>query len=84
MIMKRETRTLSTIAQEIMRDWKNVSIDARGYLQAMRELESIRENYYLDSGREIVARFLANAGTWKGDNARRIKRELDGMLKSSW
>jgi hypothetical protein len=84
MIMKRETRTLSTIAQEIMSDWKNVSIDARGYLQAMCELESIRENYYLDSGREIVARFLANAGTWKGDNARRIKRELDGMLKSSW
>ena len=37
--------------------------------------------YFMDSAREVVARFLANAGTWKGPVAKKIKTELKSMLK---
>jgi hypothetical protein len=36
--------------------------------------------YGADDARGIVMYFLANAGTWRGENARRIKAELKGML----
>ena len=41
--------------------------------------ESIEQNYYFDSGRSVVLYFLANAGTWRGDAAREIKKELKAM-----
>jgi hypothetical protein len=39
-------------------------------------LETINDKYYLDPAREIVARFLCNAGQWRGPIAREIKTEL--------
>jgi hypothetical protein len=36
----------------------------------------------MDSGRSIVAYFLSNASTWRGETAKRIKLELNKMLKS--
>lgn len=77
------TRTISAIAREIRREWKNVNYAAVPYLEAMGSLESINENYYEDSGRSVVAYFLANAGAWRGDTARRIKAELNAMLKGA-
>ena len=74
-------RPLYEIASEIRRDWKNISPYARPYLQAMSCLESIEDNYIYDSGRSIVAYFLANAGTWRGETAKRIKAELRAMSK---
>ena len=41
-----------------------------------RQLIQIEDNYFLDSGKSIVCHFLANAATWKGETARRIKKEL--------
>lgn len=73
-------RSLHIIAKEIRADWKNVSPYAKGYLQAMDTLNTVNDKYYLDSGYSIVAYFLANAGSWRGDTARRIKKELKGML----
>ena len=74
-------RPLYTIAREIRKDWKNVSCYAAPYLQAMFCLESVNENYGFDSGRSIVSYFLANAGSWRGETAKRIKAELKEMLK---
>jgi hypothetical protein len=74
-------RTVSEIAAEIRRTWKRVNYAAEPYLSAMASLSSVDDNYILDSGREIVIRFLANAGTWRGEDARRIKAELREMLK---
>lgn len=71
-----QTRTLREIANEIAADWKNPHYSALPYLQAMRTLNSIEDNYFLDSGKSIVCYFLANAATWKGETARRIKKEL--------
>lgn len=77
-----ETRSLSIIAREIGSDWKPVNFGAVPYLNAMSTLNSINDHYYLDSGSSIVAYFLSNAGTWRGEVARNIKKELNKMLKS--
>ena len=76
-------RPLNIIAREIRADWKKPYFGAIPYLDAMRTLNSIRGEYYNDSAQSIVAYFLANAGTWRGDNARRIKAELKAMLKGA-
>lgn len=78
---KGQKRSLGIIAREIRADWKNVYFGAKPYLQAMADLDSIEDNYILDPGRSIVAYFLANASTWRGEVARRIKAELREMLK---
>lgn len=75
-----EHRPLHIIAREITADWRKPYFGAVPYLDAMRTLNSIRGEYYNDSAQSIVAYFLANAGTWRGDNARRIKAELKAML----
>lgn len=73
-------RPLYRIAQEIQSSWGSMSDHAAPYVEAMSTLTSINENYYFDSGREIVMRFLANAQYWRGDDAKRIKKELNGLL----
>lgn len=77
------TRAIHTIAAEIAADWKNVSIYARPYLAAMSSLNKITDKYYLDSGTSVVAYFLSNAAAWRGDVARRVKAELNQMLKDA-
>lgn len=77
-------RNLSTIAEEIIADWtaggKPVSPTAAPYLNAMRSLSTVDDYYGMDSGKSLVRYFLANASTWKGEIARRIKLELKGMV----
>jgi hypothetical protein len=75
-------RTLAAIAREIRADWKNVYFGAKPYLDALGTLQSINDSYYADDARSIVAYFLANASSWRGETAKRIKKELNGMLKS--
>lgn len=79
--METETRSLAAIAREISRDWKNVWFGAVPYLDAMRSLGGIDDNYGADPARQIVAYFLSNATTWRGETARRVKAELKAMLK---
>lgn len=74
-------RTFEDITADIRADWKKVYVGAQPYLEAMRELNDIDDMYGLDTGRDIVAYFLANASTWRGPVARRIKAELNEMLK---
>lgn len=69
-------RPLHEIAHEIRKDWKKVYFGAVPYLDAMGTLSDINENYLFDSGKSVVLYFLANATTWKGETARRIKAEL--------
>lgn len=76
-------RKLNVIASEIASDWgKKVNFGAKPYLEAMYSLETINDKYGMDSGHSIVAYFLGNATTWKGDKAREIKKELNAMLKA--
>lgn len=76
-------RPLSEIAAEIRQDWgTKVNFGAKPYLFAMSQLNSINDKYICDEGKSIVAYFLSNATTWRGETAKRIKAELKGMLKA--
>jgi hypothetical protein len=75
------TRPLYAIAAEIKRDWPKPYFGAVPYLDAMRALNATTDKYYYDDGVGVVSYFLANATTWKGDTARRVKAELKAMLK---
>ena len=72
-------RTLRTIAKDIRATWPRVYFGAVPYLDAMGTMETIDEDYGMDSGHSIVLYFLANAGTWRGPDAKRIKAELRTM-----
>ncbi len=74
-------RKLYEIAAEIKSDWKKVNYAAAPQLNAMSTLSSIHENYYMDSAESVVRYFLANARTWRGETAKRIKAELNSMLE---
>lgn len=54
---------------------------AKPYFMAMLSMDSVDDQYGCDSGREIVLRFLCNAGTWRGETARRVKKQLKELLK---
>jgi hypothetical protein len=77
------SRPLFQIAAEIRKDWTNPYFGAVPYLSAMSTLSDIRDDYIYDSGKSIVLYFLANATTWRGDTARRVKAELKAMCKGA-
>lgn len=76
-----KNKSISEIATVIRRDWKNVNFAAVPYLSAMRSMNSVNDNFGLDDGKGIVARFLVNASTWRGEVAREVKKELNRRLK---
>lgn len=74
--------TISQIAGVISRDWgAKTNYAAKPYLSAMFSLDSVKDNYGLDSGRSIVAYFLGNAQTWRGEVAKLVKKELNKRIK---
>jgi hypothetical protein len=76
-------RPLSQIAQEI--EWecstKDWYVYAEAYVTPMKSLESMSDTYFADSAQSIVSYALANLTAWRGESARRIKAELNAMLK---
>lgn len=72
-------RSIYLIANEIVSDWNNISPYASPYLDAMKQIDSIDENYYADSAKSVVLYFLSNANGWRGEKAREIKKELKLM-----
>ena len=76
-------RPLHTIARDIRGTWPQVNYGAAPYLNAMLHLSGIRDRYYEDSAASVVAYFLHNARAWRGDDAKRIKAELNSMLKGN-
>lgn len=79
-LLESSYRPLSTIAQDIRKDWKNISPYAKPYLDAMADLDKVTDNYHHDTGSSVVLYFLSNAASWKGENAKRIKAELKAMV----
>lgn len=75
-------RPLYEIAEDISRNWPKPYFGAVPYLRAMSDLSTVQGYYGDDSGESIVAYFLSNATTWKGEHARRIKAELKALLKA--
>ena len=71
-------RKLSEIAKDILQHWKNPYFGAKPYIQAMLLINSAdpKAPYLQESAEDIVAYFLANATSFRGEDARRIKAEL--------
>jgi hypothetical protein len=78
-----ELVTVSEIAHAIAKDWQNISPYAVDYLNAMKDIRSIKDSYYADSAHSVILYFLANAGTYRGENARTYKALLKDLLKEN-
>lgn len=72
---------LYEIAKVVRDNWEKVNYAAEPYLQAMFELSNVSDSYFLDSGRSVVAYFLANAQSFKGAVAKAVKAELNKRIK---
>jgi hypothetical protein len=75
-----EPRPLHVIAAEIRQTWPKVNFGAVPYLEAMEQLTTVTDMYYTESGRTMVLYFLSNSGSWRGEDAKRIKNELRVMV----
>lgn len=75
-------RTFQRIAKDIKSTWMNVYFGAVPYLEAMLTLDTTNPNdsYYFETAGDIVRYFLANAQTFRGVDAKRLKAELKSML----
>jgi hypothetical protein len=75
------TRPISRIAADIVKAWgpSKINYAARPYLEAMASLDKITDSYFQDSGRSIVAYFLANARSFRGPEAAALKAELKAL-----
>ena len=74
--MKSPQRAIYTIAREIKEKWGDkMNYAAIPYVNAMLLLEHMGDKYMHDDAQDVVLRFLVNAGTWRGPDARRIKEE---------
>ena len=62
-------------AREITANWRNMSPHALPYVRAM-----LSGDYGLDGERDVLLRFLCNAGTWRGSEARKVKEEIKDYL----
>lgn len=78
--MDKTMQTISTIAREISREWKNVNYAAKPYLQAMRSLDSANDSFGYDSAKSIVSYFLSNASGYRGDTAKAHKAALKAIV----
>ena len=77
-----QVRPMHEIIKDIRKDWgSKMYFGAVPYFKAMECLNSVKDNYGCDSGKSIVLYFLANAQTWKGETAKRVKVELKTMCK---
>ena len=72
---------ISTIASVVRCDWKNVYFGAVPYLDAMRSMGSVNDDFGMDSGKSVVLYFLGNAQTWRGPIAKAVKKELNARIK---
>jgi hypothetical protein len=54
---------------------------AKPYVRAMATLETASENYYADSGVSVCLYALSNLTSWRGENARLIKAQVNRHVK---
>lgn len=69
--------------KDMRRSGQKIPRGAVPYLDAMESLESIKDDYFMDSGRSVVAYALSNLTSYKGPLARAIKAELKRRLKEA-
>lgn len=75
-------RTFQQIARDIKSSWTNVYFGAVPYLEALLVLDTTDPNasYGLEKAKNIARYFLVNAQTYRGEDARRLKKELKNLI----
>jgi len=76
-------RPIYQIAEDIRKTWggmAKVNYAAKPYLEAMFSLNTIQDDYIMDSGEDIILRFLGNASSFRGEQAKALKAELKALL----
>lgn len=76
-------RTPREIFAEVRQDWKKPYFGAKPYMEALGQLENWNSRYYAEDARGLGLYFLANAGTWRGEVARRVKAEIKAACEPS-
>lgn len=77
-------RDLNVVANEICR---HIGPDVQKYPHAwpyavaLSQLHDLKDEYGYDDGVGIALRLLFNLSSWRGDDARRLKAELNKMIK---
>lgn len=74
-------RKLSEIAAEIKANWVGCPAVAYIHVAFMAQCASIKDSYLETPAEHSVRGFLANAHSWRGPAAKRIKEELADMLR---
>ena len=78
-----ENRSISSIAYDIKKSWAKPYFGAKPYLDAMTQLHSINDKYIFDDARSVIMYFLANASTFRGNDAKVLKLELKNLMKGN-
>jgi hypothetical protein len=78
-----EKRLISSIAYDIKKSWAKPYFGAKPYLDAMVHLNTINDKYYDDTAQSVIMYFLANASTFRGNDAKVLKLELKNLLKGN-
>ena len=73
---------LSGLGRVVQICWEPMYFGAAPYVQAMRQMDKVSDQYGYDSGESIVLYFLSNASTWRGPIAKAVKAELNKRLKA--
>ena len=74
-------RSISSIAKDIKRVWAKPYFGAKPYLHAMEYLDNIDDKYIYDDAKTIIMYFLANASTFRGNDAKILKAELKALIQ---
>jgi hypothetical protein len=73
-------RSIGAIARDIRKSWTKPYFGAVPYIAAMHALNGPDDKYGADDAKSIVLYFLANATTWRGNDARKLKAELKQII----
>ena len=79
--MTTQHRPIRAIALDIIKSWQKPYFGAIPYLTAMRSLNTLEDRYFEDDAKSIILYFLANAGTYRGEDAKRFKAELKQIVE---
>lgn len=75
-----QNRPLWAISKDIRANWKNPYFGAVPYIDALSQLDNVGDKFGFDDAKSLIMYFLANASTWRGDDAKRIKSELKAII----
>lgn len=77
-------RTFQQIARDVKSTWMNVYFGAVPYLEALLTLDTTDPEalYRIETAGDITRYFLANAQTFRGADARRLKEELKTLINN--